>query len=72
MTDEQFMSSLLPSPDEISKILEQTLRENPSQYATVALKIALAQILVRGIDKYRDYLMQSIKQFEDEIYGNKT
>ncbi len=68
---EQPFSSLLPSEDEIGKILAQTMKENPSHYPAVVLQIELARFMVKAIDKLKESLVESVKQLEDTIYGNK-
>lgn len=64
---EQPFNSLLPSEDEISKILAQTLKENPSQYATVVLRIEFARLMVICLGKIQDELNKTIKRLEGSI-----
>ena len=68
---EQPFSNLLPSEDEIRQILDQTMIENPSCYPITVVQIELARLMVKAIDKFRESLIDSIKQLEDTIYGNK-
>ena len=67
----QPLSNLLPSDDEIARIIEQTLQENPSQLPVVLFRIELARLMVRAIDKFRESLIESFKELEDTIFGNK-
>jgi hypothetical protein len=62
---------LMPSDDEIRKILDQTMQENPSRYPAVVLQIELARLMVKTIYMFRESLIESTKQLEDTIYGNK-
>ena len=68
---EQPFSNLLPSEDEIRQILTKTMKENPSRYPAVVLQIELARLMVKAIDKFRESLIESIKQLKDTNYGNK-
>jgi hypothetical protein len=68
---EQPFSNLLPSEDEITRIIVQTMQENPAQLPVILFRIELARFMVKAIDKFRESLIESIKQLEDTIYGDK-
>ena len=64
---EQTFGNLLPSEDEITRIIAQTMQENPAQLPAILLRIGLAYLMVKAIDKFRESLIESIKQLEDSL-----
>jgi hypothetical protein len=63
----QSSNNLLPSEDEIHQILAQTLKNNPSQYPAVMLKIEFARLMLKCFGKLQDQFNESIEQLEDSI-----
>lgn len=62
-----FTKDLIPSEDEISQILTQTMKENPSHYLVVVLQIELARFMVKSIDRLKTELDESIRRMEDTL-----
>jgi len=67
---EQPFDNLLPSEDKIRQILAQTLKNNPSQYPAVMIKIEFARLMVKCLGKLQDQFNESIEHLEGTT-GNK-
>jgi hypothetical protein len=65
MTDS--FKGLLPSEEEIRQILEQVIKENPSNYPTVLLQIEVARLMIKFLDRLKGEFSQSIRHLEDSI-----
>jgi len=64
---EQTFGNLLPSEDEITQIIAQTMQENPAQLPAILLRIRLAHLMVKAIDKLQDQFNETIRRWEDSL-----
>ena len=58
---------LIPSEDEIKKIVAQMMQISPTQIPVLLLQIEVARLLLKVIDRFRGELNESIKHLEDKI-----
>ncbi len=68
MTD---IHNLMLSDDEINKLLEKTLRENPVKYPYVVVHVWLAHLIARKIGKLNEELTDCMKKLEGYINGKE-
>ncbi len=63
--------TLLPSEEEIDKILTQAIKENPSNYYAVVFRIELARLMARYFDKlnaeYNASAEEMLNVFQAEV-----
>jgi predicted oxidoreductase (fatty acid repression mutant protein) len=69
MTDSS--KGLMPSEDEIRQILAQAIKENPSSYPAVVLRLELAHLMTRYFDKlnaeYNASVEKMVNKFQAEV-----
>jgi hypothetical protein len=60
-------NSFIPSENEIHQILDRTLKESPSNYPTVVLKIELARLMGKFIGRLEGEIEDSVRRMGDSI-----
>ena len=61
------LKDLVPSESEVRNIIIQIMQTSPTQLPIVLLRIKLAQLMLKAIDKLRNDLDESIKHLENQI-----
>jgi len=60
-------SGLVPSEAEIKELIAQLMQANPMQIPNVLLRIGVAKIMLKTINKLGSDLDKTIKRLENEI-----
>jgi hypothetical protein len=64
---EQRYSDLLLSDEKVSRLLDKTMAENPSQYLAVVLQIEVTRCMLKEMDKLTDEFSECAKRTSDSI-----
>jgi len=62
-----FTKHLIPPEAQISQILAQTIKDNPSRYPAVVLEIEFARFIVKTIGKLEGEYNKSVKRLDNMI-----
>lgn len=59
--------SLIPSEDEVKRIIAQMVQIEPTQIPVLLLQVELARLMLKFIDRLEKDLSESIERLESEI-----